>query len=231
MAKLINFHFLAVPLFLLGCSASMAPALGILPNPPDSWLESRPLIAGWGSVFSRRVRRLTIRGGICPITPGLVGTIKVWNDRPLLVWKGIVQQINIRDHASGESLWSHSLNVPVERFAYNGKTLEAGKLYQWQVLGAQASNSDRAQWFTFEIMSAEERALIATDIQELEQQIQDKSAEAIALRKAQYFADQELWSDALQVVYAIDDPSAEILEIQRSLRNRFCPLQSPEATM
>ncbi|MCU0569481.1 MAG: hypothetical protein MUF49_23265 [Oculatellaceae cyanobacterium Prado106] len=232
MAKLMNVRSLMVLLLLLGgLPLSMSPAIGVAnPSPAAPQLESRSLIAGWGSVFRRRNRRLTIRGGVCAIAPGLVGPIQVWSDRPLFVWQGSAQQLNIRSHDTREPLWTKTLDTPAEHLTYTGNALESGKLYQWQALNENPSESDKSQWFTFQVMPPDERNDITVDLQGIETEMRGETEDAIALRKAEYFTEKNLWSDALQVLYTIENPSEAILQTQRSVRSQFCAPQSAEAT-
>ena len=64
-------------------------------------------------------------------------------------------------------------------------------------------------------MEAQKRDHITNDLTKLEErrEKQGASAEKIALEKANYFAQQELWSDALREIYAVPNPSAELTRI------------------
>ena len=75
-------------------------------------------------------------------------------------------------------------------------------------------------------MERQQRDRIADDLTKLEAQLkkQRASAEKIALEKANYFAQKELWSDALLQLYSVSNPSAELSEMIRQIQaHDFCP--------
>jgi Domain of Unknown Function (DUF928) len=152
-----------------------------------------------------------------------VGEIKVWSDRPLLIWNGAASQVKIRDRESRKELWVHRLNPSENYVVYDGEPLETGKRYQWQVLDENPSGSDLSQWYTFEMMTGDERTQIATDLQALT--LHSETGEASDLRQAEYFAEKELWSDALQVLYTAESTEA-IVQAKQDLLSTLCPLSS-----
>lgn len=64
-------------------------------------------------------------------------------------------------------------------------------------------------------MTAQKRDRITHELMQLEERLrkEEASTEKIALEKANYFAQQELWSDALREIYAVPHPSAELNRI------------------
>jgi hypothetical protein len=178
--------------------------------------------AGWGFWQRRRPRtRLTSRGGVCAITPAFIGKYTVRHDRPLFTWKGeSAEIITVRDYDTHQVIWSEPLNGNQQQVMYGGKTaLEAGKLYDWQVLGAKPTESDRAFWTTFKIMPTTEQQAIDRDLDALSKQ---GSKEAILLEKADYFAAKNLLSDAVQVLYSVEPVSASFAEQRSSYVQDFC---------
>ena len=173
--------------------------------------------------FNRRRSRIPgiSRGsGICPIAPGLVETDQLWSDRPLFIWRGKVKQIQLRQLGNREVLWSQAIDPQSRSVAYSGAALQPGQLYQWELVGEENANTSSV----FQVMAAEQRQPIATQLQEMETQSQasGESQEAIAIQKAQYFADQTLWSDALQALYAIDNPSAKTAQSIQQIELALC---------
>jgi hypothetical protein len=195
------------------------------------------------SFWSRRPRhRLGARSGVCPIAPGLLETYVVWNSRPLFIWHGEGTQISVRDRDTQKVLWTQSLKASDRQIAYNGQeSLEPGKLYQWQLLGTQSASSDRNNWTTFQIMPASEREKIQTDLQTLEQSLRTSKAdkEEIALKKADYFLNYKIkqevlqnneapnaWSDALQSLFEIENPSPSFVKQRQGYITNLCTQQS-----
>jgi Domain of Unknown Function (DUF928) len=159
-------------------------------------------------------------GGICPISPGLVETDQVWSDRPLFIWQGAVAQIQLRQLGSREVLWSQAIDPQSRSVAYSGAALQPGQIYQWELVGEANANTSSV----FQVMVADQRLPIATHLQELEarSQASSQSQEAIAIQQAQYFLDQNLWSDALQALYAIDRPSPKMAQSIQQIESMLC---------
>ena len=80
----------------------------------------------------------------------------------------------------------------------------------------------------FKVMEAPQRNQIAVELRALERLQKNKGADAekIALSKANYFAQKGLWSDALQQVYSVPNPSPELLQITNDLPLRLCKSSS-----
>lgn len=176
----------------------------------------------------------TIRGIVCPIAPGLINTLNVWHDRPLFIWQGQGSQLRVRDYTQRDKvLWERPITdqSPVR---YDGQaTLQPGQLYQWQVIVIDPATPNRPvnqrTWETFRILPAEQRQAIATALRTLEQRLQQQQAsvEDIALSKAGFFADRELWSDALQVIYEVSNPSAPFVQQRSAYVASLCQTPAP----
>lgn len=196
---------------------------------------------GWVASFWQRrpTKRLIARStsGVCAIAPGLVETYIVWSDRPLFLWHspGNNQdvQLVVRDYESQEVVWTQPVNLADQKVVYNAKdSLEPGKLYQWQL-------SNSTNWTAFQVMSASDRHKIQADLQALEQKSQaTTSQEEIAIRKADYFLNYEirskneenidhLWSDALQTLNNVENPSPSFLKQREAMVADVCTQSSP----
>lgn len=195
---------------------------------------------GWvASFWQRRPKtRLIARTSVCAIAPGLVETYTVWSDRPLFLWHspGNNQdvQLVVRDYESREVVWTQPVNLADQKVFYNAKDpLEPGKLYQWQL-------SNSTNWTVFQVMPASDRHKIQADLQALEQKPQATRAsqEEIAIRKADYFLNYEirskneenidhLWSDALQTLNNVENPSPSFLKQREAMVADVCTQSSP----
>jgi hypothetical protein len=175
------------------------------------------------AIWNRRPRRPLGTRGTCPIAPGLLGKRLIWHERPLFLWQGRGVELRVRDRATSQVIWRQALEAAQESAVYSGTIpLQPGKLYQWQVTG----RSDN--WHTFDMMPTAQRQTIAAELQSLERQQQSMGAspEAIALKKAEFFADQELWSDALQTVFEVNNPSTAFVEQQEAYVRSLCTVSS-----
>lgn len=217
-----------IPLVMMGISSDRVDSRSV-PDSPQLIASS-----GWRFAFWQRRprRRLGVRSGACAVSPGLVGKYTIWHDRPLFVWQGKGTQVSVRDRENQTVLWTQPLNATEQEVPYNAQdSLQPGKLYQWQILGTESLGSDLNYWTTFEVMPTERRDQIKSELQTLEQQLRAKRAsqEEIALQKADYFANREFWSDAVQTLYEVENPSASFVEQRRSYVANLCSTQPAAA--
>lgn len=165
------------------------------------------------------------RSNLCAISPGQVGnTDQVWSDRPMFLWQGNVNQIIVREFDSQDDLWSKNVpsraSLTTYQIPYDGLPLQPGQLYTWQLIADDSATTE----YTFEVLPAEERDRITTDLQALDVQLRttNPSDEAIALEYAQYFAQQRLWSDALNALYRSESRSPELEQAIDEIETYLC---------
>lgn len=163
---------------------------------------------------------------LCAIAPQPITTNSdVWSDRPLLVWRGTLSRIEIRQTGSNKVLWRQTGIEGQNRTLYAGEVLQPGQTYDWLLFDPFATeNSSPRQRVTFRVMDTKERDRIKTQLQNLEQELKAKgtSAEEIAIQRAQYFAQKNLWSDVLQEAYSVQNPSAALAGIIQDLPTKLC---------
>jgi hypothetical protein len=187
-------------------------------------------------------------GLLCLITPGYASEngSEIWSDRPLLVWSeqfvgpnvaSSVATIAVLSVDEQTELWSQSAKSQrgaasnesesarwtLQEIVYGGEALGPGKVYAWVVRDGLNRRITSAQ---FQVMTVEQQQAIATDLAELEQELtaKDATVEEIALAKADYFASQELWSDMLQVVFAVEDPSQDLVDFRNQIPEQVCSM-------
>ncbi|MDF5722662.1 MAG: hypothetical protein PUP91_19690 [Rhizonema sp. PD37] len=165
----------------------------------------------WQRHPKRRPNASRSISSVCAISPGILDTLFVWNDKPLFLWHnsgtGEKTQLIVREKESQKIVLMQPVNIADKKFLYNGtQPLEPGKTYQWQ-LGSTEQKE-------FKTMSASEHGKIQADLQALEQKLKANKAnqEEIAQRKALYFLNYQVkdtidqkqtfnpWSDALEAL-------------------------------
>jgi hypothetical protein len=175
---------------------------------------------------------LASRGPVCEIAPGLLGEKNViWNTRPLFLWQGTVPSLEIYLYSpfsperEQEVLWSQTVTAESPRgtfqsVAYTGEALEPSQSYDWELVIPPA----RRQRYTFQVMESPERERIAAELSALEAQLVSVGAtpEDIALQRANYFAQRDLWSDALQEIYSVQNPSAAFISHAQEILTHLC---------
>jgi Domain of Unknown Function (DUF928) len=233
---------LVLLLILISNSISTISATPPKKNPGSSRqiTPQNTLINSIASIWERKPRRkrLVSRSGVCAISPGLVDTYFIWSDRPLFLWnspgKNAKVQLIVREEATDTEVWSQTVNLTDQKVFYNGeKPLEPGKRYQWQLLGE--NKLDIIKPSIFQIIAASEREKIQTDLQALEQKLKvnKTSPEEIAIQKADYFFNYQithqtekdtfgLWSDALEILYKVEQPSPSFLQQRQAKVEGLC---------
>jgi len=159
----------------------------------------------------------------CMISPDEPSVPRVvWSDRPLFVWKGNINKIDVIQDSTSKTLWSQTVDETAYQI-YTGKPLHPGQIYQLWVFVGDSPNHP-VTFIQFQIMESQRRDRITAELQVLENQLKAKhsSPEAIALAKAKYFAKLNLWSDVLQQVYSVQKPSAELTHMRYKIIHDLC---------
>jgi Domain of Unknown Function (DUF928) len=184
---------------------------------PFSWLKIfAPLINPQPPV---KAQTGVSRGGICMFSPDSPdGTIRVvWNTQPLLLWQGTVLKMELHpENDRNNNLWNQPFKGQNSAI-YQGSPLQPGKTYHWVIDG---------MFVPFQVMEEGQRNKITQELKALESQYQAQgaTAEEIASAKANYFIERNLWSDALQQAYAVENPSPELAKIRQEIRQNLCKM-------
>ncbi|MBD2771955.1 DUF928 domain-containing protein [Iningainema tapete] len=220
-----------LPILLLATALSIS---HIIPNQAQS-VKKKPIqqIFSWTKIsqalFSPKPPIKPRKGGsrdplfICMISPDAPKPHRiVWSDRPLFIWNGSVQKIAVRTAGSNEDLWSQTV-AATQITNYTGKALQPGQKYDWWVFIGESPNKS----VPFQVMESQQRDRITSQLRTLENQLKAKGAniEAIATAKANFFANKQLWSDALQQAYSVEKPSPELAQIRQDIPDKLCNQQ------
>jgi hypothetical protein len=164
------------------------------------------------------------RGPICALTPRTTGTnTEIWSDRPLFVWQGPFKRIELHSVDSNQKLWSKKLER--ERSAlYDGELLKRGRTYEWRLFFTPEEDEDTPPFRIerFRVMDAQNYDRIQQDLQKLDEELKTATPEQIALQRAKYFAQKQLWSDALQEAYSVKNPSQELTKTLEDISKKIC---------
>ncbi len=167
--------------------------------------------------------RPTVRNpnDICMISPDEPETTRiVWSDRPTFLWEGKVKKIVVLNKSTGKK-WTQPVTETENISTYTGdEPLQPGQTYEWRVF----FEDHLSIGVKFQIMEAQQRDRITADLQNLEKQLkaENKDTEAIALVKAKYFAENQLWSDVLQQVYSIQTTSTDLDAFRKDISHKLC---------
>jgi hypothetical protein len=195
---------------------------------------------------SNKGRNLGSRG-VCFVSPGILEEKNIiWHDRPLFLWQ--IVNFNTTNKESllpkeirlytpfdstqeQEILWRQNLDssssaMNFQRVRYTGEPLELGKIYDWKIFDG---NSKTQKELSFKIMDGTERDAIVRDLQNLEIELKAENAtdEEIALERANYFMQKNLWSDALQEIFSIENPPIESMQAIQTMLTELCTTIEP----
>lgn len=211
-------------------SIAVTPSIQIKQSQPQR-TQPKKKRSTWETIvmmFKGKVPKLGSRG-VCPVNPGILESVNIiWSDRPLFLWQGTDVPIEIRLYSSFDPsqdqsiLWRQVLRDAIststfQGIQYTGEALEAGKIYDWEIFSPSTETKKRR---SFRVMGLEERDRITSELKNLEAQLRTENAtdEEIAIERSYYFAQQNLWSDALQEMYSVEKPSPELtLKVQELL--------------
>lgn len=181
---------------------------------------AQPNVVTWISRFWQRDKKpLGARSALCSVSPGLDGKYQVWHDRPLFLWQnGDAIEVNLRKRKAKQLLWSLKPKAG-DRSMVAPEVLTPG-LYQWQVVGVKSESSDREVWTNFEVVRGEK---LGQELQAFEAKLPTTySAEEKALQRADFFGDRGLGSDALQALFAVENPSSAFVQERQTYLKKLC---------
>ncbi len=191
--------------------------------------KSTSILAAILRMLKSPENRLITRGDeLCPISPGNLGEQLIWSDRPLFIWQGQTPQSKVNLYSSSANfnyerdeqlVWSQSITANSVSIAYNGEPLNPGFIYDWEFVTAGKTYRS-----TFVMMTEEERQAIARDLAAIENRAlaEGKGNEEIAIAKADYLAQKQLWSDVLQQLYTIENPSLDLVSKTEDIEQYLC---------
>lgn len=165
---------------------------------------------------------------ICPIFPGNLGKEIIWSDRPLFIWHAQIPEstvnlysasVNYNYQEDEKLIWSQAIAANSERITYNREPLKPGFMYDWEFIF-----SGKTYRSTFKLMTEAERQAIAQQLAAIEDRlkVEGKGNEEIAIAKAHYLAEKELWSDVLQQLYTIENPSPDLVSKTEDIEQYLC---------
>ncbi|MEB3282499.1 MAG: hypothetical protein VKK42_26625 [Lyngbya sp.] len=172
---------------------------------------------------------------ICPIAPNNLGALKVWNLRPTFIWTGQITKLEIRELDSQTAFWSprnSSINQVTSLSSNTLKLYQAtvetdlqpGQIYEWYFSNNPSGEYDQYLPVEFTVMTAQDRDSIVQELQQLEQKLaaENITGDGAKLRRADFFASQNLWLEFWQEVLSMESPSEDLKALLASTINQLC---------
>jgi hypothetical protein len=205
---------------LLGCSASLV--LGFN-TAQIATAKDNPIQAIFKILFGGPKPR-PIEGSRGPIVTNCMPysadgqPINVYTRSPLFVWQGNVTQVTIDVPHTGEQkpLWSIAPAPKTQSIRYGNPPLNA-QTY-WLKLDRKSGDAFKGRPIT--ILNDQDRKPHRLALLQLDQP--KDSAEERAAKRSQYFANNNLWIDAVQELYEVKQPSKEFEQSRQDLVNSWC---------
>ncbi|NEP14150.1 MAG: hypothetical protein F6K14_28940 [Symploca sp. SIO2C1] len=163
------------------------------------------------------------RDSFCPIWPsnGDPDLLEIWHERPLFIWQGTVREIEVRLPATESAIWRYEVVEDEQQVFYEGPELQPGEEYDyWVRYEVTEEGETTTDEKTIPFIIKEERETIAKELMRLE----GASEEEKALARAEYFAEQGLWSDFMWEVFGVANPSVEWQKALEEIRKESCSL-------
>ncbi len=113
---------------------------------------------------------------------------------------------------------------PINLSQYFGGKLIVGATYDW--LFFTRANTTASQWqVPFQVLPAPHSILVTAELMTLQRQLDAANAnrEEVAWQRAKYFAKQQLWTDVLLEMYAVNEPSEALNQAKQDIEMTLCP--------
>jgi hypothetical protein len=191
----------------------------------------------WGRIFSGFRRSKPphgSRGGVCILFPVEgEGASLIREIRPTFLWQGFAGKIALRRAGDKEAFWSkpiggqpklgESVQSIARQLRYDGIPLLPGETYE-VLFYALANSTEPVAVQPFRVLSATEQTEMRTALTTLQTQLRADGAsqETIALERANFFAQRQLWSDAAREVVYLKNSSPEWQQTLKEITTQLC---------
>lgn len=202
------------------------------PSPQESSGGSRFAEVPWNDTFFNNEPPDYNDGGsrgrpLCPIAPLDQTTgVEVWSNRPMFIWQGQLARIELYARNSETLIWSQDLSQDDHHIQYTGEALKPGQNYDLMLFETVSEPLILPTFrVTFKVMDGEKRDEIEQGLKQLDEQLQQQRAseEEIAHARFKYWAERQLWSDALTEPFTVENPSPDLQEfLKETIPDQFC---------
>ena len=168
---------------------------------------------------------------LCLVSPGHEQTL--WHRNPIFLWQGNMFATGVR--LNGEStnvLWrttGDQEDSGVYQAHYEGTPLATNENYDWLLYGNIINPNEVSIRFPFQIMDVSGYEHHAAELIALQHELEAEGADedAIALARTDYFLANNLPNDAVQVMFSVAEPSAELQAARSALVKEICDRTVP----
>ncbi len=152
--------------------------------------------------------------------------VEVWSDRPTFIWQGQFARVELYAQNSETPIWSQDLSPDDQQIQYTGAALQPGQNYDLMLYESVSEPVPFARFrVTFQVMDGAKRDQVEQGLKQLDAQLkqQGASSEVIAHARFKYWAERQLWSDALIEPFLVENPSPDLQKfLQETIPDEFC---------
>lgn len=197
-------------------------------------IKSNYIALSWSEIW-HKLKRKKVAGGsrsgmgnLCLVSPnGLVNLespdssannrVEIWHQNPLFVWRsGELNKIVLKNDS--DIYWEKEIEKSSTHLFYDGKPLQMGETYNLVVFAPFETEVYRLQ-----VLASDKHQQIKADLIETRLEAKNATQEEIALAKATYFIERQMWSDVLWELYSIPEPTGELkTTLDRVNNHNFC---------
>jgi hypothetical protein len=129
----------------------------------------------------------------------------LWTRQPLFVWTGKAKSVRAIDATTKQIIWSKEVDANTHQLRLD-RPLAFGKRYIWQVV-TNPGNDLENPTINFQIVDATQWKKIDRELKALDRQLaqQKPDTERIALERAYYFAQKQMWGDVRETILSLPD--------------------------
>lgn len=170
------------------------------------------------------------RGEMCAIAPAVSGPIAeietIWHDQPIVVLDpGTIAKVSLKTEVAEKPFWSYEPTADENHVRYDGDPLAPGQTYVLRL--HSLINGGPAVSSKFEVLPAASRTLIENGLKIATDKhdpalIELPDIEQQAIQRADYFANRGLPYDAIQALFSVSSPSAELSNRQADILEESC---------
>lgn len=197
---------------------------------PTTWRRIQRL-------FGQREHKGGAKGAFCPLAPSAFGHDGgvVWSRSPLVAWRGELERVEVRSGDEASLLWQwQGPQAARERgwISFEGEPLQPGETYSlWMFLPGSGAATSPSLRMTFSVLPEAERQVTDRKLERLTRHYErfGLAGEQLARYRVGFFAERELWSDALREMMAFEAESPELRQALVGLEGDLCDGKSEVA--
>jgi hypothetical protein len=190
--------------------------------PVESWSQ---ILDWWNSEDRRRGYPGTGKpAALCYLNPGQNEV--VWHEQPLLLWRSTARAVGIRTVADETEVWRAT--GAYQALGFRGiqipQPLQPGESYAWYLLYREPSPNPFDRPLPFTLMDEEQRQIVTAELEALETELEetDATADELALAQVDYFLKRDLRTDAVQVMFSVEEPSEALMTLRQEWITEIC---------